>query len=231
MHLGMMTTGIVGNRDHPSRPIGADAIESFQEGEESCAVELVRLAMKEELAVAKPYCAIVAYAAARRMVKRNRAVGYFESAASGSDSMAVVNKAANPSRNPVSEPHGDAWFAVLLRLDRILCDLQSRIHRMRMDRQNRRKRSSQTCISGKYDCQPEPFPAQSSSLLSSQLVNAHADDPRPASQVAQDVSVREIGPYDAILGYEIVNGRERLIWGKAPDYPWAEINAMPRKVG
>lgn len=75
MHPGMAIAGIVGNHDHPSRPIGADAIESFREGKESCAVELVRLAMEEEFAVAKPYRAIVAYAAARRMAEQNRLLG------------------------------------------------------------------------------------------------------------------------------------------------------------
>jgi hypothetical protein len=54
-------------------------------------------------------------------------------------------------------------------------------------------------------------------------LNEHKDDLRPASRVAEDADAREIGPCDAILGYEIIDGRERLIWGKAPDYPWAEI--------
>jgi len=43
------------------------------------------------------------------------------------------------------------------------------------------------------------------------------------TQIAQDANEHEIGPCDAILGYEIVDGRERLIWGKPPDYPWAEM--------
>jgi hypothetical protein len=92
-----------------------------------------------------------------------------------------------------------------------------------MDRQSEQKHSFQTCISGNGGCQPEPSSCQNSGPLSSQHLNEHKDDLRPASRVAEDADAREIGPCDAILGYEIIDGRERLIWGKAPDYPWAEI--------
>ena len=138
--------------------------------------------------------------------------------------MQAINKAASPSQNQALGLHGGAWSAVLLRLDQILCGLQSRIHRMRMDRPNEQKHNFQTYTSGKYGYQPELSSSQNSYPLSSQLGSEHADDLGPASRVAQDVNAREIGPCDAILGYEIINGREHLIWGKAPDYPWADIN-------
>ncbi len=39
----------------------------------------------------------------------------------------------------------------------------------------------------------------------------------------QNAAVLEIDSCDTILGYEIVDGREKLIWGKSPNMPWAKI--------
>ncbi|MGB2678435.1 MAG: hypothetical protein WAN12_15225 [Candidatus Acidiferrum sp.] len=68
MKPGMVIPGIVGDHDDPSRSSGAGAVEGFQEDKEGGAVALVRLAMEEELAVAKPYGTKVAYAAASGMM-------------------------------------------------------------------------------------------------------------------------------------------------------------------
>ena len=69
MQPSMVIAGIVGDYDHPSRSGGAGSIEGFQKDKEGSTIELVGLAMKEELAVAKPNRAKVAYAAASWMVE------------------------------------------------------------------------------------------------------------------------------------------------------------------
>ena len=71
----MVIAGIVGDHDHPSRSRGAGPVEGFQEDKEGSTVELVGLAMKEELAVAKPNRTKVTYAAASRMMEQNRVLG------------------------------------------------------------------------------------------------------------------------------------------------------------
>ena len=50
---GMVISGIVRDHDDPSRASGAGMVESFQEDKAGDAVELVRLALEKELAVAK----------------------------------------------------------------------------------------------------------------------------------------------------------------------------------
>ena len=71
----MVISGIVGNHDDPSRSSGAGMVESFQECEEGDAVKLVRFAMEEELAVAKPNGTKVAYATASGMMQQYRVLG------------------------------------------------------------------------------------------------------------------------------------------------------------
>src|SRR5208337_4806578 len=68
----MVILGIVGDHDNPSGSHGAGAVEGFQKGKEGSAVELVRLAPKEELPVAKPNGTKVAYATAGGMMEQDR---------------------------------------------------------------------------------------------------------------------------------------------------------------
>src|SRR5208283_2407742 len=71
----MVIPGIVGDHDDPSRSRGAGAVEGFQEDKKGSTVELVRLAMKEELAVTKPNRTKVTDAAASGMMEQNRVLG------------------------------------------------------------------------------------------------------------------------------------------------------------
>ena len=64
VQAGMAIASIVGDNRHPSWLRRADTMEGFEENREGSAVELIRLPLKEELAVAKPNLAKVAYAAA-----------------------------------------------------------------------------------------------------------------------------------------------------------------------
>lgn len=138
--------------------------------------------------------------------------------------MQAYIKEAIPSQNPPSKPHVIAWSGVLIQLERMLWTLQIRIQRMRMAHQNKQSYNAQTGISGNADYQQESASPRTLDPSPSQIQNAYAGDLGPASRSAPNVAVPEIGPCDTILGYEIVDGRERLIWGPAPDMPWAVVN-------
>jgi hypothetical protein len=132
-----------------------------------------------------------------------------------------LNKVASPVQSQVLGTRINAWFDVQFQLGRMLHCLESRIRKMRMALQNEQNCNVQTYISGNGDYLRESFPPQTSCLPPSQIQNTYGDDLRPANRVALDVKVPENDSYDTILGVEIVNGQERIIWGKAPDLPWA----------
>src|SRR6516165_11470894 len=71
----MVIPGMVGDHDDLARSHGAGPVEGFQEDQEGSTVELVGLAMKEELALAKPNGTQVTYAAASGMMEQNRVLG------------------------------------------------------------------------------------------------------------------------------------------------------------
>jgi hypothetical protein len=70
MQPGMVIASLVGDNDHTPGSVGAGSIEHFQESKEGGAVEFARLAMEEELAIAKSNRAKVADAATRWMMKQ-----------------------------------------------------------------------------------------------------------------------------------------------------------------
>jgi hypothetical protein len=132
-----------------------------------------------------------------------------------------LNKVANLFQSPVLGIRINASFDVRLQLGRMLHCLESRIHKMRMALRNEQNCNVQTCISGNGDYLRESSSLQTSHLSLSQIQNTYGDDPRPANRVALGVKEPETDSYNTILGVEIVNGQERIIWGKAPDLPWA----------
>jgi hypothetical protein len=131
-----------------------------------------------------------------------------------------IKTGATPSQIPVSVPQTVAWFDMRTLLARTLCGLETRIRKMRMALQSTQSYNVQTCISGSGDYQRQSSSLQMFPLSLSELQVVGADEPGPASQAAPKSESFEIVACQSILGYEIVDGRERLMWGKAPDMPW-----------
>jgi hypothetical protein len=135
-----------------------------------------------------------------------------------------INKAATPSQSHPAKHHEGAWFALLLLLGKTLSSLESHIHQMRMALQSGRNCSAQICNSESAGYQPRFCPQQKSDPSPSQTQSKSADDQDQANPVAQGAVWYEIDPSGpSIIGYEIVNGRERHIWGRCHNMPWAEI--------
>jgi hypothetical protein len=80
--------------------------------------------------------------------------------------------------------------------------------------QNEQSGNAQICNPESADYQPESSPQKTPDLSPSQTLSICAGVRHPASPIAQGAVSYEIDPCgDTILGYEIVDGRERCIWG------------------